>query len=509
MRTALAAVSCLMLAALLGACGSSETAGPSKFVPKDSAVYGELTLDPQGEQEQAVGDIAERFPGGENLNEQIDRVLGEALREEGVDYEKEIEPYVGEEAVFFIADVREGDAEGAAVIEVSDEDEARDAIEKLARSDSGTKPRERSYEGNDYLLNDDEAAGVVDGHAVIGTERGFKAAVDTSKEGAETIEDSERVRESLDRLPDDALASFYLDGKKLVSSVGLEGALLAPFLRVFEEPYVFAVSAESDAVVVDSSLPTALTALAAPLFFGSGTEAVRELPADSWYAVGQPEVGKTIQSLVRLFAGPLGGEEKIEGQVRRATGLDLNEDLLAWMGDLGGFARGTSLEGLGVGVVIESKDPATSRRSLEVLGRTARREADAEDVRVRRLTLPGGGDGFTIQAPELPAPVHVAQRGDRVAVALGDEATEDLLEPSQTLADDGEFKAAAGRLGDDFEVANYFEVAPVIELAESEGASSNPDYLKAKPYLEPFLRVVSGSRKDDDVVLSRTRIELR
>jgi len=320
MRASLAATTCLMLVALLAACGSSETAGPAKLVPRDSAVYGELTIDPEGDEEEAVRDIAGRFPGGEDINEQIDRSLGEALREENVDYDKEVKPYLGEEAVFFISGVREDSADGAAIIEVTDEEKARAALEKLAAgSGSEEKPRKRSYEGNDYVLDGDAAAGVVDQHAVIGTEEGFKAAVKTSKESADTIEDSERVRESLDRLPDDALASVYVDGKKLVSGLGAQGALLAPFLKVFDEPYVFGVSAESDAVVVDSTLPRALTAFAAPLF-GSGTEAVGELPGDAWYGVGQPEVGKTFQSLVDLFAGAAGGQEQVEARCAAPPG---------------------------------------------------------------------------------------------------------------------------------------------------------------------------------------------
>jgi len=58
-------------------------------------------------------------------------------------------------------------------------------------------------------------------------------------------------------------------------------------------------------------------------------------------------------------------------------------------------------------------------------------------------------------------------------------------------------------------VANFLDFAPILELAESEGASSDPEYGEAKPYLEPFARLVAGTRKDGDVVLSRTRVELR
>ncbi|CAN5548638.1 hypothetical protein BH20ACT19_BH20ACT19_12480 [soil metagenome] len=49
----------------------------------------------------------------------------------------------------------------------------------------------------------------------------------------------------------------------------------------------------------------------------------------------------------------------------------------------------------------------------------------------------------------------------------------------------------------------------MLELAESAGAASDPEYEQAKPYLEPFARLVAGTKEDGDAVLSRTRIELR
>jgi hypothetical protein len=503
MRTLALALTALSIL-VLSACGDSGSGGAaSGLVPEGAAVYGTVTLDPQGEQESAVRDIAGRFPDGDQLDEQIEKGLTETFREDGLNYAEDVKPWLGDEAAFFVSRVRENDADAAVIVETTDEDATREAFQK---SGAG-KAKERSHKGTDYLLEDETAYGVVDGRAVLGTEAGFKAAVDTGDSGA-SIEDAERVEEALDRLPDEALASVYFDGRKLLSSLGPEGALFAPFVSAFNEPYVVGVSAESDAVVVDSTVPAALAGLAAPLFLGTGTGAVKDLPADSFFAAGQPEVGKSIGQLVRLFASAAGGQQQVEAQVRQATGLDLNDDILAWMGDLGAFASGTSLEELRAGAVIETKDPGASRRALEVLGRLARREVDPGTT-VSALSLPGGGDGFTLESPEVPQPVHVAQRGERVAIALGDESAEALLEPTDTLGEDPGFTDASGRLGEGFEASNYLVFVPILELAENEGAAQDEGYQEAKPYLEPLARLVAGTRKDGDVALSRTRVEFR
>jgi len=498
----------VLIAALIAGCGSSaQTGSPSDLVPKGVALFGEVVLDPQGDQESAVREIVGRFPGGDKAEEMLKAELSKSLKKEGFDYAEEIEPVLGDRAAFFATSVSQNDADAAAVIAVEDEDKARDVLETALRKDG--KPREKSYEGTDYLLLAEEklAAAVLEGNAVIGTEGGLKDAVDAS--GAEeTVADDERVDQALQRLPEEPLASFYLDGRKLVSAFGPAAALAGPFLKVLDEPFAFALAAEPDAVVVDSTFPPALTALAAPLFFGSGTDAVGDLPADAWYATGQPELGETIKGLITQFAGLAGGEQQIQQQVRAATGLDLDRDILDWMGDFGGFASGTSLSGLGAGLVIESSAPDTSRRTLGRLRRLLQREADP-GTKVADLTLKGGGDGFSVTAPDLPAPIHVVQRGERVAAALGDDSANALLEPSDTLSDDDDFKAATDRLGEGFEPANYLELAPILRLAESEGAGSDEEYLKAKPYLEVFSRLIAGTSRDGDAVISRTRVELR
>ena len=504
MRRPAAALVFVLAAAAFGGCGQSERAAPASLVPVGSIVYGEVVLDPKGDQQDAVKELAARFPGGDDLSEQIDKGLTESFREDGLDYEKDVKPWLGDEAVFFLSEASGEDAEGAVVIETDDGDAALKAFEKGSKG----KAKKRSYEGTDVFVEQETAYAVVDDHAVIGTEKGVRETIDTSKEGADSIEDSERANEALDRL-DDPLAAVYVDGRKLVGAVGgAQAELLAPLLDAFDEPYVVGFSAESDAVVVESTLPRELTGFLLPFAFGSGTDALEQLPADAWLAAGQPEIGKTIAKLLDLVeqSGAFGAQ--IEEGFKTATQLDLREDVLSWMGDLTLFSRGTSVADLEAGLAIQTSDPAASRRTLSAVRRlVARGASDGEEV--QPLSLPGGGDGFTLASPELPESVHFALRDEEVVIGYGDAATEELFEPTDALGDDQEFNAAAERLGSGFVPATYLEFAPILELAENEGATSDPEFLKALPYLEPLVRVVAGTKEDGDVVVSRTRVEVR
>lgn len=498
-----AAAACLLAVVALGGCGSDGAPGPAALVPKESIVYGQVTLDPEGDQEEAVAALAARFPGGDDLSEQIEKGLTKTLRDDGLDYEKDVKPWLGGEAVFFLSDASEDKAEGAAVIETDDGDAALEAFEKAGKG----KAKKRSYEGVDIFVDSETAYAVVDTSAVIGSEKGVRAAIDTSEEGADTIEDSDRAMEALDSL-DDPLAAVYVDGRRLIGVLGgAEAKLAAPFLKAFSEPYVVGFDVESDALVVDSTIPKALSAFILPLF-GSGTEALDALPGDAWFAAGQPELGKTLEELLDLVrdSGAFGAE--VEEQFEAATKLDLRQDVLSWMGDLTVFSRGTSEAELEVGVAIQTSDPAASRRALDAVRRLIARQASGSE-KVSPLALSGGGDGFTLTTPGLNEPVHAALRDRQVVIAYGDSAAADLFEPSDTLGDNSDFSAASDRLGDGFAVGNYLDFGPVLELAESEGASEDPDYEEAKPYLVPLARLIAGTKEDGDVVVSRTRIEVR
>jgi Protein of unknown function (DUF3352) len=278
-----------------------------------------------------------------------------------------------------------------------------------------------------------------------------------------------------------------------------EAAALGQFRQLFEEPILVTADADEAGVRFEGTVPATLLTGFPVVAEGSGEAG--ELPADSWLGMAQPDLGKTIDGYVDLAASAIGGRDVIEQQLRQATGLDLEEDVISWMGDWGAFVRGASVEELNGALFVETSDEAASGRFIDALARLARENAEP-GMRIGPLALGGGGEGFTVRSPELPQPVHIFQRDGKVVAAYGDAAARDALDPAETLADSPDFTQAEEALGGDYAISFYVAVAPILELADSAGAASDEDWQKARPYLEPLGALVGGARKDGDQVRS-------
>jgi hypothetical protein len=490
-----------MLTAIVVAagCGSddSSSSDAASLAPAGSLMYGEATLEPEGDQKAAIDALIEKFPGEGNAADRIRRLMEQAFADSdsGLSYAKDVEPWLGGEAAFFLSNLgAEGDSgNGALLLATDDEDKARDAIDKALDG------RNATYEDTDYVIEDGGAAGVVDGWVVLGTERGFKAAVDTAG-GGDAIDGNEAYEQALADASEDRLGFIYTDlpavYEQAKKSAGSSAMALPPqFDQFFSEPVLATMNATDAGVRFDGTLPESLTA-GFPLV-GEGSDLAAGLPADSWLAMAQPDLGKTVDQYIELFAGAVGGRDQLAQQFKTLTGLDLEQDVVSWMGDWGLFVRGTSLSELNGALVIETSDEAASGRVIETVARLARRSADSGE-RVRPLQLSGGGEGVTLTTPDVPQPVHLFQRDGKVVLAYGDAAAADAVEPSETLGDSAGFADAEQALGGDFDVSFYLAMDPVLELVDSTEAGSDTDWQEAKPYLEPLAALVAGARKEGD-----------
>jgi hypothetical protein len=328
----------------------------------------------------------------------------------------------------------------------------------------------------------------------VGTTGGVKAAIDTA-EGDETIEDQDSYQQTLDDAPEDRLGFVYINMPALFREVeGTAAAAgLGQFRRMFKEPVLVTATANRDGVRLEGTVPATLMTGFPVVAEGSGTAG--DLPADSWLAIAQPDLGETMRGYLDLAGSGAGGRAAVLQQLEAFTGLNFERDVVSWMGDWGAFVRGRSVADLEGAVVIETTDEAASGRFIEAIGRLARRGGG---IQISPLELGGGGEGITARGGDLDKPVHLFQRDGKVVAAYGDAAAEDAIDPAETLADSPTFTQAEDALGDDYPISFFLAIEPILALADSEGASSDEDWQEVKPYLEPLGALASGARKDGD-----------
>jgi Protein of unknown function (DUF3352) len=488
--------------ALAAGCGndSASSSGAASLAPAGSLVYGEATLRPEGDQKAAIEDLVAKFPGEGSAGERIGQLMEQAFAESDtrLSYEDDIEPWLGDEAAFFVSSVASDGEEADAAFLVATEDEGAtvDAVEKDG------DVRKTDHRGHDLYVSEDKegAAAVVDGWLVLGSPGGVRTAIDTVEDG-EPIEDEDRYRETLEDAPDDRLGFMYANMPGLLEELQRrpEAAALGQLRQIFEEPVLVTATADQAGVRFEGTVPASL--LSAFPVAAEGSGAAGELPADSWLALTQPDLGQTIDGYLDLAGGAVGGRDVIRQQLEAATGLDLEADVISWMGDWGAFVRGTSVDELDGALVVETSDEAASGRFIDALARLARENADS-GTRVTPLELSGGGEGVTVRGTDLDQPVHLFQRDGKVVAAYGDAAARDALDPAETLADSSAFTQAEEALGGDYAISFFVAIEPILALADSSGAASDEDWQHAKPYLEPLGALVGGARKDGDKLRS-------
>jgi Protein of unknown function (DUF3352) len=533
LRTPLAAI-CVAAATALGlaACGGGDSSeGPAGAVPADAPVYFESAVNL--EQADGLTDALETLGVEDPAGMFAEELDAEAADDDSpVNYSDDIEPLLGERGGFFVSSFGSGgdlvsattdcvapegvptgttddgcaiptqevgdDGDGALVVETTDEDGARDLIDELI-AEGGDPVEDASHGDVDYKLNpeDGDAVAVFDGFVVLGTEPAIQAAIDAS--AGDSLADSEEYQAELDALDSDPVFTAYADPAEVLDQLEASGELDPAERGVAEQaigglgdvPAVLTIGAEPDRLTLDASAGVAETAAQLPV---EESELLRALPGDSWAATAIPDVGASIEQALSQITATAGPAAPDFGQeLRRETGLDL-EALTGAIGDVALFVRDTSPLDAGGGAVVEDLDPAATADAIEVLRRLALREAGPGE----RVTQPSvEGEGFAVTSPDLPQPINVIQRDDKLVVAYGDDATEDALAPSETLGDSETFGTATDALGD-YGVSLFLDVGPALDLAEASGATADPEYAEAAPYLEHLDYLITGGSVDDD-----------
>lgn len=504
----------LAISLFVAACGSdsddSADAGPDPIamVPADVPFYAQMVVRPEGDLKDDIDSAVGKLTGDDDPGAQIVDEINSSLAEDtDLTYEDDIEPWLGSRAAVFVSgfqfDTEEPDA--ALVVATTDADAAQGFVDATIEQ-SGDAATDETYEGISYKLDSDDgtAIGIADDFLIVGTEQGFKAAVDAGS--GDSLADDSEATAALSDAPDDSVFSMYADGTAIADLIKSSPDLSAQDSKQLDEAFAQVPDGPIEAwgTVTDSSFSIEGSAPASE-DVPAASDLITTFPADSWLATASTDVGEQITTQLQQFQE--GFEASLKqaqsqlppgvdtseldpfGQIEKQTGIDLEKDL-GWIGDAGAFFEGTSVLGLGAGVVLESNDDKAASAALEKLEAALKKD---RSLRQQAEIAPNSnGDGFTLNSPPFTA--EFAVRDGKAVMAAGSENVDSVLDPDETLADSDRFTSATGNLADGATPTFFLDMPSVLTLIESQdAATADPDYAQAAPYLHAIDYMVAGT----------------
>lgn len=506
----------VLAAFLVAGCGGSDDGGsdgadPADVAPADAPVFIEVTVRPEGETKTNIEALAKKIADVDDLGALIVEELESSASDDGeeLDFDKEIEPWLGDEAGIFLQEYEDEDFEGyGAAIQTSDEDAARNFVNERIEADD-EEAKDGSYEGVDFKVEDDETTiGVFEGLVVFAEDEAiFKEMVDASN--SENLAESEAFDDATDDLPDDSAADVFVDIGALVDEAGGEidsdTQLFLDSLGLEPDEATAVASVVPGSNQIEIDLSTNVSGENPPS--GDASELLGSLPGTAVGALASAEFGKRFNEGIDQI-----DKEGIPGSVPpnqlkktlKEAGIDL-EAIAGSIGNVGVYVTGNSEKTLAGAVVLETESDSEAQNTVANVGLFLRK-ANVSGV----TKISGEASGFSIRSPEFGRqPVVVAAKGSRIAIGYGLASVGSAFqESSKTLADNAAYKDATSALGGT-PIAIFVNGPSALNLANALVPSGEEGFEEAKPYLQKIEYLALGSEASGDLAKAKLIIGLK
>ncbi len=484
------AVALLAVVLVLRACGSEDVppaSGAAQIVPDTALVFASLSTDGDRDAVERASKLARRFGAYEpNRDALLKRLSG---GEEDVDAERDVAPWVGDEAAFALVDTGQSTAGSIVAVEVTDEEKARGFLGRNPRD-----PIRKVYKGVDTERYDRVTTAFVGGFLVIGQDPTVQAAIDRDKSGARPLAADPTYRRALEGLPEGRVVTAYASADGLRRLLAPQGNVLSGVSALLDQPALQGVALAAEAegedklrVHVHSALDAAAQKRARSTFKQFEPRLLDAVPEDALGYLGASGVSAALQNLIVSAAGGTGGGDvaQVLGRLRteldKETGGDLQRDLL-------GLFEGE------IAVVIQQQTPAPI---LSILTRTedeagTRRVLDRLRAPLAKLLRPQGeaaptwkaqdvegADAWTLTLPNGAA-ITYAVAGGRLILSTSVEGVRRIARSEDSLKDADRFETVLADRPDRLGTLGFLDFSQLLELGEQTGLNDSPTYLSAR-----------------------------
>lgn len=490
-------------------CGGGDSSGsdPATVAPASSPVYIQVALKPEGTLASNIETLVSKVAGIDDIGGLIVEEIEDSALSSGedLDFGKEIEPWLGEQAGISLQEYDGDDFQGYAVAIQSTDTEATQAF--IDKQSADEVAEEGSYEGTDFIIeeDDDTAIGIVGDFLVIAEdEDSFKAAVDAAD--GDSLADEDTYASAIGEAPDESLADVFVDIGGLIEESGgtvdpeAQQFLETAGIEAKEATAIASLVPGSDQIEVDFS--TNAAGDNPPT--GDASAMLGSLPGGSFAALATADFGERFSEAIdSLDESGIPGEiepNELKSVLKEEAGIDLDK-IGASIGDIGLFAQGNAENNLTGALVLESTSSKEATNTVSNIGLLLRATGTPGVT-----ALSGEASGFSIRNADLGGePIVVAAKGDKIAISYGLAASAQALSAGQgsTLAENPAFKAASASLGDT-PISGFVAGPAALALIENMlPAEEQAELEELRPYLDKVEYIAIGAGGSGDLATSK------
>lgn len=501
-RALVTAVAALVAA---GCGGEGSGTDPATVAPADTPIYIDVAVRPEGELQENVEALASNLAGIDNLGGFVIEMIEESASDDGeeFDYEKEVEPWLGERAGIALQDFDGEDFNGYAIAAAATD---TGAAQEFIDDNADEVVEEPSYEGVDFKVEEDgTAVGLVgDSFVLAETEAAFKAAIDA--ETGESLADQDTYTSATDAASSGSFANLFVDIGGLIEEAGgtidpeVEEFLETAGIEAKKATALASIVPGSDFIEVDFA--TDLFSEQVPT--GDPSELLGSLPGGSLAAAAAADFGAQLNEAIdELDENGIPGElepNELKSALK-SKGIDLDR-ISESITDLGFFVQGSTERNLTGAVVLTTKDAEEAENTVANIGLLLRAEGTPGITKISE----DGISGFSIKAEDPgDQPFVLAAKENKIAIAYGPIGAAAVLTAgkSATLADNPAFQQAGDALGDtplSAFIAGPATMALVDNLISPE---EQEDLAEIRPLLDKIEYVALGGGSEGDLATSK------
>jgi hypothetical protein len=369
-----AAVLAALVAALLVISGCGSGSGGSKpkglddllgYVPANSPLVVSANVDPGSDQWKNVDKILAKFP----ISGQIKGQLKQQFAKEHLNYDKDIKPLLGGDALFAFPDARElatSNGGSTPVIGAWSTGDGGKLKDLLAR-DGSNRAVGKSHGATIYTSGDEDWFAIDGNNAIAATSRPLLEAALARHDGSDHLT-IDNFNKAFKGLPSDPLARFYINPKALLGAIPNAGAFSS--LIGSGGPQGATLNVKSNKVEFDSNQAQGSGANAA---VAGGDESPGVVRAKDELGIGWRNLAQTVkfyENTVKTIAPDEYGKFATgKAAINAGLGIDIDRDVVDQL-------SGNTYAAIGFGgwaVRSDVKDPVAMKATLAKIAKGAKR----------------------------------------------------------------------------------------------------------------------------------------